>query len=287
MGEVDVHVSIFDFKSILQGDSILVIHNDRDRAMVLVNRILKEFRFEYGTLLTTAVEHDKQKFKYKKQVHFFDSKTLVAVLKEVYGRQSFGFNTMGHIGYIPSGNPGNPGQGFEEKKHVSSMHFLPKSLILKSPFLQGLDEKSYLQINKYLMIPPSFLVFHYCFPKNFPTTRDQLMKMVELTHHRLLLICTVHGNTKYNKSAAKPKWVFCFPKEFPPDGEELAQWFKVVFSRYFYNFETFRSFLDFLSPTQGIVVNTKVSCDLPSEMKPVIHEGIFVVKQLRKKGKKE
>lgn len=263
--EVSVSLQMFDFAQIEAGDSILVVHPDRDRATVLVNRILRMHKFTFGNILSSSPEHDRAKFRYKKQVSEFSTKIFTTVIKELYGRQGLAFTI----------------QGTDTKQ--SRLHFLPQSLVKQSPLMHDLDQETFDQINKYLLIPPSFLVLHYCFPKTFKP-KDEVVAMLQGSQFRLLLIMCCAGPTKYAPSSVKPKWVFFFLKDFSTEQSEkdIIAWFESVFKRFFWNYQTFKLFLQQLAPTQGIVINSRFIGEVSEEV-PVLNEAIRVVQQLRKK----
>lgn len=265
---MEVPLEMFDFKEIGAGDSILIVHPDRDRATVLINRILRLHTFSHGNILSSSVEHDRTKFRFKKQLATFTTKVFSAITKELYGRQGLSFTVLG-----------------AEAKSFR-LHFLPRSLVQQSPLMRNLDDESFEQINKFLLIPPSFLVLHYCFPKTF-RPKDEITAMLQSPDSRLLFVMSCSGSMKYSPSSVKPKWVFFFLKDFSQSSNEkdIVSWFDSVFKRFFWNYPTFKLFLEQLAPTQGLVVNTRYIGET-TEQKPVLTEAIRIVKQLRKKQKR-
>lgn len=242
----EVTISTFDYTKIQPFHSLLIVENEPERATAFINRILRTVSshhfqgkgFEQGEIfVSSASPGNNSAFRYPKKVQTYEKKKFPSHLQDIYQRQGFPFTFTSDSSNV----------------QTLPLHFLPKPLLSMHPLLQHLNDKQFLQINKLLRIPRSFLVLHHCFEKTFPKN-EYLFKMLiqHSIHQRLLLIVSCPSALSIPKDVCEQfDWIFYFEHELET---QWKRWYRIAFQPFFKSAKMFVHFMRMTKKTQGLVV---------------------------------
>ena len=253
---IDIKIHPFKFDSIRSSDCILIVHENPEKAIVYTNRVLRLFKYEFGTIWTSNLEHDQSLFRFSKRVESFENKSFTKQMNDIYMRQAFNYPVTHHLS-TSSTNTEEEGKDQQGSfLHLTPLHFVPRLLVSRHPLLKSLDSKLLTKLNKMMIIPHAFIVLHNCFKKSWPN-KEKLNKILcnHRGEHKLLTVISVTGDLKISKEMCSLfDWIFFFEKT---SAENLKRWHKNVFKALFLNAQTFSTFMNSIKKGDGIAVSLK------------------------------
>jgi hypothetical protein len=278
----EIVISAFDYDTILPHHAVLIVDEDSNRACALINRILRTVGtknskpWEQGTFYTTQ---PNPKFRFPKKISLYEKKMLPSYTKDVFQQQGFS--------YPFTSDPSNPG--------AFPLHFLPQSCLSLNPLTQQMNSKQYLYLNKLLMIPRSFLIFHHCFGKPWP--RDDHLSFLltqHNTHHKLFVVVSCSSTAQLPiEIAGAFDWIFFLER----NPLQWKRWHRMAFATFFHTAKIFHHFMTVAKPSQMLVVcnpyqYTEVTSDASalrrrmsvptvSNEDPVATRHVFMGKQVK------
>src|SRR5437016_14209730 len=99
---VEVTLASFEYEWIHSSDAILLIHPNMDQSIVYINRMLRMFKYEFGTIFTPNPQNDVHLFRYANRVELFESKSFTKKIQDIHNRQSFTFAVTEPLGGLSS-----------------------------------------------------------------------------------------------------------------------------------------------------------------------------------------
>lgn len=142
-----INLELFDYNAIKKNSLIIIIHPNQNKGFAVVHSILNKFKFHMGDIFSTAPGEFKCR-----PIEECDSDYL----QDLFGRQGGNFQTT-----IMESRDKEVLKKLDEKSQVKylkqfePLHFLPRRI-----FNDTLPMEIYNNINRFLIIPESYLVIH-------------------------------------------------------------------------------------------------------------------------------
>lgn len=149
--------ALFDYATLRRNGLAIVICEEADKAARFVTKIMKRHKYHGGDIFTDRPDDYQREFVYPARPA---SDATLVLLLDIFKRQSGHMSSECKEEDLESMALLDDASRAQYLKQVQPLHFLPRRV-----FGNALPPDIYQTINKFLIIPETFLVFHHCAPR--------------------------------------------------------------------------------------------------------------------------